>query len=145
MIDYIGESRVISKSLEEYGNQRSTSITCAKRLQQILGTETSKEKGLNVKFIISKMPLNAKVSERAIPVIIFDCDEALMKKFVRKWTGDPGMSDFDLRTILDWDYYKDRLAGTIQKIVTIPAALQKCLNPVPRIPLPEWLYKRIRI
>jgi DNA polymerase epsilon subunit 1 len=30
------------------------------------------------------------------------------------------------------------------KIVTIPAALQKCLNPVPRIQYPEWLHKRIK-
>ncbi len=36
-----------------------------------------------------------------------------MKKFLRKWTGDNGMTDYDLRSILDWDYYKDRLAGTI--------------------------------
>lgn len=46
-----------------------------------------------------------------------------MKKYLRKWTGDGGMQDFDLRTIIDWNYYKDRLAGTIMKIVTIPAAL----------------------
>jgi DNA polymerase epsilon subunit 1 len=81
------------------------------------------EKGLNVKFIISKMPLNASVTDRAIPTVIFDTDEAVMKKYLKKWTGDSGMQDFDIRKILDWDYYKDRLAGTIQKIVTIPAAL----------------------
>jgi DNA polymerase epsilon subunit 1 len=47
--------------------------------------------------------------------------------------------------LLDWDYYKERLAGTIQKIVTIPAALQKCQNPLPEIPYPSWLHKRIQI
>jgi DNA polymerase epsilon subunit 1 len=41
------------------------------------------------------------------------------------------MVDFNVKDILDWEYYKERLAGTIMKIVTIPAALQKCMNPVP--------------
>jgi len=88
--------------------------------------------------------LNAKVTERAIPTAIFEADENIMKKFVRKWTGENGMTDFDLRSLLDWEYYKERLAGTILKIVTIPAALQQCLNPVPKIPYPDWLTKRIK-
>jgi DNA polymerase epsilon subunit 1 len=45
-----------------------------------------------------------------------------MKKFIRKWCEDNTINDFDLRSLLDWDYYKERLAGTILKIVTIPAA-----------------------
>jgi len=28
------------------------------------------------------------------------------------------------RKVLDWNYYIERLGGTIQKIITIPAALQ---------------------
>lgn len=54
------------------------------------------------------------------------------------------MVDFDMRSIIDWEYYKERVAGTIMKIVTIPAALQKCMNPVPRIQYPDWLHKRIK-
>ena len=72
MIDYIGESRVISKTLAEYGSQKSTSITCAKRLAEVLGSEIVKDKGLNVKFIISKKPETAKVADRAIPISIFE-------------------------------------------------------------------------
>ena len=34
------------------------------------------------------------------------------------------MQDFDIRKVLDWNYYIERLNGTIQKIITIPAALQ---------------------
>jgi DNA polymerase epsilon subunit 1 len=49
-----------------------------------------------------------------------------------------------MRTFIDWDYYKERVSGTIMKIVTIPAALQKCMNPVPRIQYPDWLHKRIK-
>ena len=35
------------------------------------------------------------------------------------------------------------LGGTIQKIITIPAALQGVPNPVPRINHPDWLHKKI--
>lgn len=35
------------------------------------------------------------------------------------------------------------MGGTIQKIITIPAALQGVSNPVPRIPHPDWLHKRM--
>ena len=52
--------------------------------------------------------------------------------------------DFNLRRLIDWTYYKERLAGNIMKIVTIPAALQKCLNPVPVIQYPDWLHKRLK-
>jgi len=34
------------------------------------------------------------------------------------------MMDFDIRAILDWEYYIERLGSAIQKIITIPAALQ---------------------
>jgi DNA polymerase elongation subunit (family B) len=30
----------------------------------------------------------------------------------------------------DWDYYIERLSSCIQKLITIPAALQKIDNPV---------------
>ena len=29
------------------------------------------------------------------------------------------MDDFDIRKVLDWNYYIERLGGTIQKIITI--------------------------
>ena len=104
-----------------------------------------KGEGLNVKFIISKRPIEAKVAERAIPTAIFEVeDKNVMRKFIRKWLKDQSMTDFDMRTIIDWDYYKERVSSTIQKIVTIPAALQKCMNPVPRIKYPDWLHKRIK-
>src|SRR5699024_7119623 len=37
----------------------------------------------------------------------------------------------------------ERLGSVIQKLITIPAALQKIKNPVPRIPHPDWLQRRI--
>ncbi len=53
------------------------------------------------------------------------------------------MTDFDLRSILDWDYYIERLGSVIQKLITIPAAMQKVANPVPRIRHPDWLHRRV--
>jgi DNA polymerase epsilon subunit 1 len=37
------------------------------------------------------------------------------------------------------------LGLVIQKLITIPAALQKVRNPVPRVPHPDWLQRRINI
>ena len=45
--------------------------------------------------------------------------------------------------ILDWDYYIERLSSAIQKIITIPAAMQKVPNPVPRVRHPDWLHSRL--
>ena len=44
---------------------------------------------------------------------------------------------------MDWAYYKERLGSAIQKIITIPAAMQRVENPVPRIKHPDWLHKMI--
>lgn len=49
----------------------------------------------------------------------------------------------DPRGIVDWEYYRERLSGAIQKIITIPAALQRVPNPVPRVAHPDWLHKRV--
>ena len=45
--------------------------------------------------------------------------------------------------ILDWEYYIERLGSAIQKIITIPAAMQKVANPVPRVRHPDWLHKAL--
>lgn len=49
----------------------------------------------------------------------------------------------DVRDIVDWAYYRERLGSAIQKIITIPAAMQRVENPVPRIRHPDWLHKMI--
>ena len=144
LIDLICENRSMSKTLEEYGTQKSTSITTAKRLAEFLGEQMIKDKGLNCKYIIASRPKNAPVTERAIPVAIFSAEQSVKRYFLRKWMkGDPG--DMDPRTILDWGYYLERLGSVIQKLITIPAALQKVRNPVPRVEHPEWLQRRINV
>lgn len=49
-----------------------------------------------------------------------------------------------MRSLIDWEYYKERVGSTILKIVTIPAALQNCQNPFPKVPYPEWLKKKVK-
>lgn len=143
LIDLIVENKNMSKTLEEYGAQKSTAITTAKRLAEFLGEQMVKDKGLACKYLISSRPKNAPVTERAIPIAIFSAEESVKRHFLRKWLReDP--QDMDPRSILDWDYYRERLASVIQKLITIPAALQKVSNPVPRVPHPDWLDRRIR-
>ncbi|BCS03390.1 DNA polymerase epsilon catalytic subunit POL2 [Aspergillus luchuensis] len=142
LIDLISENRSMTKTLEEYGNQKSTSITTARRLAEFLGEQMVKDKGLNCKYIISSKPRNTPVTERAIPVAIFSAEENVKRFFLRKWLkDDPG--DMDPRTVIDWDYYLERLGSVVQKLITIPAALQKIRNPVPRVAHPDWLQRRI--
>lgn len=143
LFDLISENRSMSKTLEEYGGQKSTSISTAKRLAEFLGDQMIKDKGLACKFIISKKPDGAPVSERAVPLAIFQAEDAIKRHFLRKWLKDSSLVDFDLRDILDWEYYIERLGGAIQKIITIPAALQGVENPVPRVKHPDWLRKRV--
>lgn len=142
LIDLICENKSMTKSLEEYGAQKSTSITTARRLAEFLGDQMVKDKGLNCKFIIADRPRGAPVTDRAIPVAIFSAGYTTKRFFLRKWLrDDPG--DMDPRNIIDWAYYIERLGSVIQKLITIPAALQKIKNPVPRIAHPDWLQKRI--
>ncbi|KAI7625431.1 DNA polymerase epsilon catalytic subunit, partial [Hortaea werneckii] len=144
LIDLICENKSMTKTLEEYGAQKSTAITTAKRLAEFLGEQMVKDKGLNCKYVIACRPRNSPVTDRAIPVAIFSAEENVKAYYLRKWMkDDPG--DMDPRTIIDWDYYLERLNSVVQKLVTIPAALQKVRNPVPRVPHPDWLDRRIRM
>ena len=144
LIDLICENKSMTKTLEEYGGQKSTAITTAKRLAEFLGEQMVKDKGLNCKYIISSRPRNAPVTDRAIPVAIFSANEDTKRFFLRKWMKDDP-SDMDPRTVLDWNYYLERLGSVVQKLITIPAALQKIRNPVPRVAHPDWLDKRIKL
>ncbi|TFY56137.1 hypothetical protein EVG20_g9045 [Dentipellis fragilis] len=143
LVELIAENRSMSKTLAEYGGQKSTSISTAKRLAEFLGDQMVKDKGLACKFIISERPLGMPVTDRAIPVAIFSAEESVKRLYLRKWLKDNGLTNFELRSILDWDYYIERLGSVIQKLITIPAAMQKVANPVPRIRHPDWLHRRV--
>ncbi|KAF5367571.1 hypothetical protein D9758_003792 [Tetrapyrgos nigripes] len=143
LVELIAENRSMSKTLAEYGGQKSTSISTARRLAEFLGNQMVKDKGLACKFIISARPIGAPVTERAVPVAIFSAEESVKRTYLRKWLKDSSLVDFDLRSILDWEYYIERLGSVIQKLITIPAAMQKVSNPVPRIHHPDWLHRRV--
>ena len=143
LIDLIAENKSMSKTLQEYGSQKSTAITTAKRLAEFLGAQMIKDKGLACKFIVSAKPFGAPVTERAVPVAIFNAETNVKQHYLKKFLKDNSITDFDLRSILDWDYYIERFGGVIQKLITIPAAMQKVANPVPRVRHPDWLFKRV--
>ncbi|KNA12254.1 hypothetical protein SOVF_127620 [Spinacia oleracea] len=142
LLHYISESSTMSKSLADYGQQKSCAVTTAKRLADFLGDTMVKDKGLLCQYIVASEPKGTPVSERAIPVAIFETEIELMKFYVRKWCKTS--SDVGIRSIIDWSYYKQRLSSAIQKIITIPAAMQKVANPVPRVVHPDWLHKKVR-
>ncbi|WJZ89858.1 hypothetical protein VitviT2T_009046 [Vitis vinifera] len=142
LLDYISESSTMSKSLADYGEQKSCAVTTARRLADFLGDTMVKDKGLRCQYIVACEPRGTPVSERAVPVAIFETDAEIMKFYVRKWCKIS--SDVGIRSIVDWSYYKQRLGSAIQKIITIPAAMQKVANPVPRVVHPDWLYKKVR-
>ncbi|KAK4854956.1 hypothetical protein QYF36_002733 [Acer negundo] len=142
LLEYISESSTMSKSLVDYGEQKSCAVTTARRLSHFLGDAMVKDKGLRCQYIVACEPRGTPVSERAVPVAIFETDAEIMKFYLRKWCKTS--SDVGIRSIIDWSYYKQRLNSSIQKIVTIPAAMQKVANPVPRVVHPEWLHKKVR-
>ncbi|KAJ8035463.1 DNA polymerase epsilon catalytic subunit A [Holothuria leucospilota] len=143
LFELISENRSMSRKLEDYGEQKSTSISTAKRLAEFLGDQMVKDKGLACKFIISKKPEGAPVTERAIPQAIFQAEPGVKKHYLKRWLKDPSRTTFNVRDILDWEYYIERLGSCIQKIITIPAALQQVPNPVPRVKHPDWLHKKL--
>ncbi|OQR98917.1 DNA polymerase epsilon catalytic subunit [Achlya hypogyna] len=138
------ENKNMTGKLEDYAGQKSTAITTARRLGEFLGAEMIKDKGLACKLIIVTRPYGEKVTERAVPTAIFAAEPAIKRHFLRKWLRDPSLTDFDVRNLLDWDYYRTRFAGTVQKIISLPAGFQNVPNPVPRIPLPDWMQRRFR-
>ncbi|CAK7329328.1 unnamed protein product [Dovyalis caffra] len=177
LLDYISESSTMSKSLSDYGEQKSCAVTTARRLANFLGDTMVKDKGLRCQYIVACEPrlyltstiamelkvsrtiefelfiltvyetttsglTGTPVSERAVPVAIFETNAEIMKFYLQKWCKSS--LDVGIRSIIDWSYYKQRLSSAIQKIVTIPAAMQKVANPVPRVVHPDWLHRKVR-
>lgn len=64
LFDLISENRSMSKKLEEYGEQKSTSISTAKRLAEFLGDQMVKDAGLSCRYVISRKPEGSPVTER---------------------------------------------------------------------------------
>ncbi|KAJ7947960.1 DNA polymerase epsilon catalytic subunit [Quillaja saponaria] len=56
LLDYISESSTMSKSLAEYGEQKSCAVTTARRLANFLGDTMVKDKGLRCQYIVACEP-----------------------------------------------------------------------------------------
>eukprot|EP00930_Biecheleria_cincta_P017416 TRINITY_DN1385_c0_g1_i1.p1 TRINITY_DN1385_c0_g1~~TRINITY_DN1385_c0_g1_i1.p1 ORF type:complete len:2608 (-),score=472.89 TRINITY_DN1385_c0_g1_i1:198-7172(-) len=144
VIYFFSESKSMSKSVEESGNNKSVQITTARRLSEFLGVDTMlKDAGLSCHLFISRKPQNESRTARAIPVKIFFAEEEVKKFWLRKWLQDSSLASFDMRDIIDWEYYKERLCAVFLKLIVIPCSYQKMKNPCPRVPLPLWLHKRV--
>lgn len=87
-MDYIGESRVLSKDILEYGNTKGVAITAGKRIAEYLGNDQMKGAGINCLFIISKLPHNTPVNERSIPIMVFEGSFDIKRKFLKRWLKD---------------------------------------------------------
>eukprot|EP00927_Polykrikos_kofoidii_P009002 TRINITY_DN13745_c0_g1_i1.p1 TRINITY_DN13745_c0_g1~~TRINITY_DN13745_c0_g1_i1.p1 ORF type:complete len:2600 (-),score=438.75 TRINITY_DN13745_c0_g1_i1:20-7819(-) len=141
---FFSENKSMSKSVEASGNFRSVQITCAKRLAAFLGVDSFlTDSGISCQMLISKLPPGRSTTERAVPVKIFTAEYEVKKQWLRTWLEDASLNDFDMRSIIDWDYYKDRLIAVFQKLISIPAAYSKIANPCPRVRVPDWLRKRV--
>lgn len=64
LFELISENRSMSRRLEDYGEQKSTSISTAKRLAEFLGDQMVKDAGLSCRYIISRKPEGSPVTER---------------------------------------------------------------------------------
>lgn len=64
LFELISENRSMSRKLEDYGEQKSTSISTAKRLAEFLGDQMVKDAGLSCRYIISRKPEGSPVTER---------------------------------------------------------------------------------
>lgn len=75
ILDYLQESRVLSKDINDYGASKGVALGSARKLAEFLGPEVVKGKGgLCCYFVISHHPQDRPVTERAIPTQIFDAD-----------------------------------------------------------------------
>lgn len=144
VIHFFSESKSMSKSVEANGAYKSVQCTTVKRLAEFLGVDTLlKDDGISAHLLIANKPVNVSVTERAIPVKIFSAEYEVKKQWLQRWCQDTSMNNFDMRAIIDWDYYKERLCAVFQKLISIPAAYQQIANPCPRVKVPEWLRKRV--
>lgn len=164
LFSLISESKNMSKSVQQMGNAKSMSITTARRLFEFLQNPSYiQDKNIVCKFIVSEFPKGEDKSQRAIPLSIFSAPLETRISWLSKWlriskTGERSKEQgaasnsssilnrerdtadkWDVRNILDWDYYKSRLTNTILKIVIIPAINEGVPNPLPELEVPSWV------
>ena len=74
------------------------------RLAEFLGEDVIKDKGLCCRFVIANVPRDAPITERAIPLAIFQSEQSIRNHYLRKWLRLSTVDNLDIREILDWNY-----------------------------------------
>ncbi len=67
--------------------------------------------GLSCRYIISAKPEGAPVTERAIPLAIFQAEAVVTRHYLRLWLKLPGLSTFQVRDVFLLYIYFFLLAG----------------------------------
>ncbi|KAH9411444.1 DNA polymerase family B exonuclease [Ordospora pajunii] len=137
ILELLSESRSMSKEYEEYEGKKSNITTTALRMSELLGKNVLEEK-LKCEYVVALYPEGKSVAERAIPVIVFrSCEK---EKFLGRWLGR--RYGGDIRALIDWGYYRQRLESVILRMVILPAISQGIKNPLDDVHVPEWAVKR---
>lgn len=66
---------------------------------QFLGDQMVKDAGLSCQFIIARKPEGSPVTDRAIPLAIFQAESSIRKHYLRKWLRCSALDDFDIRSV----------------------------------------------
>ncbi|GIQ86402.1 hypothetical protein KIPB_008252, partial [Kipferlia bialata] len=84
----IAESTNMRKTVAESAGNRSAAVTTATRLAAFLGETYLHTPSLKCEYIIASQPVGASVTDRAIPVLIFQADREVRNAMLRDWLQD---------------------------------------------------------
>lgn len=76
----------------------STCFSCF-IVAQFLGDQMVKDTGLACRFVISKKPEGSPVTERAIPLAIFQAEPTVRRHYLKKWLKVSDASNLDIRDV----------------------------------------------
>ncbi|KYF39384.1 DNA polymerase family B protein, partial [Toxoplasma gondii ARI] len=166
--ELIVTKKVLGKPVVSQGLGKSMSITTGKRLAELLRNETYlTDAPVSTQYIVVNRPVGVEKTARAVPVQLFHSSPETKAFYYHKWlgispssvasfssssgeiTGDASgsasthaLASIDIRQLIDWSYYSERLDVQFQKILCIPAMRQGLPNPIPEVAVPEWLKKQ---
>ncbi|KAL8452745.1 hypothetical protein Emed_001309 [Eimeria media] len=139
--------KVLGKSVAKQTLAKSMSITTAKRLAELLNNNTYlTEAPVSTQYVVMALPAGAEKTSRAVPVQLLHAPEKTKQHYLQKWLqlspSDAAIISNNIKQVVDWEYYAERLDVQLQKIITIPALKQGLQNPIPGIDVPAWLQKQ---
>lgn len=134
LFDLFSESRSMSKDINEYCDKKSNILSTARRIAEILGDDVLEEK-LKCEFVVSRYPDMESTADRVVPILVFKI--ANKEKYLEKWLGV--LKSYEIRDILDWDYYRKRFEYILQRIIIIPAYFQGISNLFGNVENVKWL------